>query len=179
MWAHNLFRAITTYGWAAVISPNRVGAPQFCTVPTHDHLTYGQLWPSTLSAWPFCRHLYWGSSLIISYKVPWTRTVVDSYPFASSSWIENRLVHLKTKQERMTMLLRPLPSFPLEHNFTSPALSFFQGAWGLNLLSFQLFSSLYPLHPLELFTPTPGVLFPPVPGFLAALKNKHLGPFCF
>lgn len=103
-----------------------------------------------------------------------------SYTFASFPELENRLVHLKTKQERTTMLLRPFPSFQLEGKFIlPPPLSFFKQACGLSLLSFQLFSSLHPLHLLELFTSNPGVQFPQLPASSLSLKTNTLALFVF
>ena len=93
-------------------------------------------------------------------------------------WLENGLVHLKTKQERTAMLLRPLPSFQLE--VILPPRSFL---FQTSLKTQPAFRSALGLHPPP---PSPAAVYlkpgravTPVPCFLSALENKHLGPFLF
>lgn len=159
MQVHILVRAITTCGWVAVPFLDGVSALQLPQSPL------------LLIAWPQAaptRVLYlpgpsatFASRILTPEEYHWLQSSMNystSYIFTSFSWLENRLVHLKTKPERTAMLLRPLPSFQPEGSVILPPAAFpFSNQPEDNLLSVQLLGSIHPLHLLELFTSNPGV----------------------
>lgn len=164
MEVHILVRAITTCGWVAVPFLDGVSALQLPQSPL------------LLIAWPQAaptRVLYlpgpsatFASRILTPEEYHLLQSSMNyntSYIFTSFSWLENRLVHLKTKPERTAMLLRPLPSFQPEGRVILPPLAPPPAAFPFsnqpedNLLSVQLLGSIHPLHLLELFTSNPGV----------------------